>query len=101
MEDITDVDYTDAKRVCKDFKMKKLSVYQDLHGQSNTLLLADVFENFQNMCLEICELDPARFPNAPGLAWQAALKKAKVKLHPLNDTDLLLMVGGRICHAFH
>ena len=38
-------------------------------------LLADVFENFQNMYLEIYELDPALFLSVPGLVWQAALKK--------------------------
>ena len=61
MEDITDADYMHAKRFCKDFKIKKLCKYHDLYLQSDTLLLVDVFENFQNMCLEICELDPARF----------------------------------------
>ena len=44
-------------------------------------------ENFKDMCLEIYELDPAKFLPAPGLAWQAALKKTKVKLHLLTDTD--------------
>ena len=43
-------------------------------------LLADVFENFHNMCLEIYETDPAKFLSALGLAWQVALKKTKVKL---------------------
>ena len=57
--------------------MKSLGVYEDFYGHSNTLLLADVFENFRNMCLEICELDPARFPIAPGLACQAILKQVK------------------------
>ena len=49
MEDITDADYTHAKRVCKDFEIKNLGEYHDLYVQSDTLLLADVFEN-----LEIC-----------------------------------------------
>ena len=40
----------------------------DLYVQSYTSLLADVFENFLNMCLEIYELDTARFLTAPGLA---------------------------------
>ena len=44
-------------------------------------------ENFKDMCLEIYELDPAKFLPAPGLAWQAALKKTKVKLHLLTDID--------------
>ena len=48
--------------------------YHDLYVQSNTLLLADVFENFRNMCLEIYEFEPTRFFSASGLTWQAALK---------------------------
>ena len=43
--------------------------------QSDTLLLQDVFENFRNMCLEIYGFDPVYFVSAPGLAWQACLKK--------------------------
>ena len=68
-------------------------------------MLADVFENFQNMCLDIYELDPANFLSAPGLAWQAALKKTKVKLDLLTDIDMLLMVEksirGGICHLIY
>ena len=45
MEDITDADHVHAKRVCKHFETKKWGEYHDLHVQSNTLLLADVFEN--------------------------------------------------------
>ena len=51
MADITDADYAHGKRVCKDFKIKHLSEYHDLHFQSDTLLLADIFENFRNTCL--------------------------------------------------
>ena len=64
-------------------------------------MLADVFENFRNMCLKIYELDPAKLLSATGLAWLAALKKAKMKLDPVSDIDMLLMIGkgrGRICH---
>ena len=59
------------------FWNKKLGEYHNLYVQSNTLLLADVFENFQNMCYEIYELDPAKFLSAPGLAWRAAVKNTK------------------------
>ena len=73
--------------------------------QSDTFLLADVFENFQNKCLEIDELDTARFLTALGLAWQAAFKKTKVKLDLLTDINMLLMVEksirGGIYHAIH
>ena len=76
-----------------------------MYVQKNTLLLADVFENFRNMFLEIYELDPAKFFPAPEIACQAALKKAKVKYYLLTDSDMLLMVEkdirGGICHSFY
>ena len=50
-QDITDADYAHEKWVCKDFEIKNLGEYHDFHVQSNTLLLADIFENFRNMCL--------------------------------------------------
>ena len=53
IDDITDTDYNHAKRVSKDFEIKNLGEYHDLYFISNTLLLADVFENFRKICLEI------------------------------------------------
>ena len=53
MEDITDADYKHAKTVSKDFEIKNLGEYRDLYVQSDTLLVADVFENIRNMCLKI------------------------------------------------
>ena len=100
-EAITDADYTHTNRVCKGFETKTLAEYYNLYVQSNTLLLADVFENFQNMHVEIDGLEPARFLTAPVLAWQGALKKAKVKLDLLIDIDMFFMVEksirGEIC----
>ena len=69
MEDITDADYAHANRVCKDFEITNLGDYHDLYVQSDTLLLADVFEDFRNMRLKIYKLDPTKFLSAPGLAW--------------------------------
>ena len=68
LEDITDKDYAHAQKVFEEFKLKNLGDYHDLYVQSDTLLLADVFENFRNKCIEIYELDPAHFLSAPGLA---------------------------------
>ena len=68
-------------------------------------MLADVFENFRNMYLEIYELHPAKFLSAPGLSSQAALKQTKIKLDLLTNIDMLLMVEkgirGGICHSVH
>ena len=103
LEDITDKDYAHAQKVFEEFKLKNLGDYHDLYVQSDTLLLADVFENFRNKCIEIYELDPAHFLSAPGLAWQACLKKTEVELEVLTDIDMLLIVEkgirGRMCQA--
>ena len=105
-EDITDDDYTYAKRVCKDFEIKNLGEYHDLYVQSNTLLLADVFEIFRIMCLKIYELDYANFFSS----WNSmgsSFKKTKVKLDFLTDIDMLLKVlkicytRGRICYSIY
>ena len=80
MEGITDVEFAHIKRSCKDFGIKNFGECYDLYVQSDTLLLADVFENFRNMCLEIYELDPTHFLTAPRLAWQTDLKLAQENL---------------------
>ena len=90
MEDITDADSIHAKRVCKDFEIKKLGEYHDLFLKRDPLLLADVFENFRKMCLKIYHLDLVKFLSAPGLAWQAALEKIEVKLELLTGIDILI-----------
>ena len=68
MEDITEVDHRHAKRVFKSVNNKNLGDYHDLYVQSDTFLLADVFENFRNMCIKVYEPDPAHFLSAPELA---------------------------------
>ena len=105
MENIDDIDYRHGNNVFKNFKLKNLGEYHDLYVQSDTLLLADVFENFKNTCIKVYELDPAHFLSLPGLAWQAFLKKTNIKLELLTNYDMLLMVEERIrggmCHSIH
>ena len=104
-EDITDENYEHAQKVREVFGIKNLGEYHDLHVQSDTLLIAHVFEGFRDKCVEIYELGSAHFLSATGLAWQSCLKKTKVKLELLTDIDMLLMVEegirGRICQAIH
>ena len=105
LEDITDKDYAYAQKVFKKLKLKNPGDYHDLYVQSDTLLLADVFENFRNKCIEIFELDPAHFLSAPGLPWQTCLKRTRVKLGLLTDVKMLLIIKkgirGGICHSIH
>ena len=103
MEDIDDINYRHGNNVFNEFKLNNLGDYHDLYVQSDTLLLADVFKNFRDMCLQEYELDPAHFLSLPGLAWQACLKKTNIELEILTDYDMLLMVEkgirGGICYS--
>ena len=105
MEDIDDIDYRHGNNVFNKFKLNNLGDYHDLYVQSDTLLLADVVENFRDMCIKEYELDPAHFVPLPGLAWQACLKKTNIELELLTNYDMLLMVEKgirrRICHSIH
>ena len=79
MEDISETDYRHALKVFNKFSIKNLGEYHDLYVQSDTILLADVFEIFRNLCLNTYGLDPAYFLSLPGLAWQACLKYSQIK----------------------
>ena len=100
---ISEIDYAHANNVFKKFNINNLGEYHDLYVRSDTLLLANIFENFRQSCLKNYELDPAHFVSLPGLAWQACLKKTNVEIELLTDYDMLLIVEegirGRICHA--
>ena len=52
-EYITDEGYAHAQKVCDTFNIKNLGEYHDLYVQSDVSQLADVFEKFRNICLEI------------------------------------------------
>ena len=80
----------------KNFNSKNLGDYHDLYVKSGTLLLADVFENFVNKCIEKSELDPAHFLSSPGLAWQSCLKQTRIKLELLTDIEMLLMIKNAV-----
>ena len=69
LEGTSDADYAHAQKVREVFGIKNRGEYHDLYAQSDTLLLADVFENFKDNCNEVYELDPIFCASAPGLAW--------------------------------
>ena len=85
MEDITDAGYAHAIIVDKDFEVRNLGGDHDICSQSNTLLSVIIYYS------------------ASGLAWQAYVKKNKVKLDFLTDIDILLVeekgIRGGICHT--
>ena len=105
LEDITDKDYARAQKVWEVFEIIDQGDCHDLYVQCDALLPADVFEKFRDTCIEIYGLDPSHFLSAPGLAWQACLKKTNVNLELLTDIDMLLMIEagirGGMCQSIH
>ena len=86
-------------------KIRNMGEYHDLYLKTNTILLANVFESFRSVCIENYGLDPAHFCTAPGLAWNACLKKTGIRLELLLDPDMLLMfergIRGGITQSVH
>ena len=74
-EEISILDYEDAKNVWNVFQCKSLKVYLYLYLLCDILLLADVMENFRIKCLSEYDLDFVYFVSFPHLVWNAMLKK--------------------------
>lgn len=90
--DISEEDYKHAQTVWNMFGCRSLRDYHNLYNKSDVLLLADIFENFRDVCLNNYKLDPAWYYTSPGLAWDAALKLTDVELELLSDYDMILMI---------
>ena len=88
---ISEKNYKHVWNVWNTFKMKTFKDYHELYNETDVLLLADVFENFRDLCLKIYGLDPVYYFTAPGLAWDACLKMTDIDLELLSDPDMLLM----------
>ena len=88
---ISEKNYKHVLNVWNTFKMKTFKDYHELYNETDVLLLADVFENFRDLCLKIYGLDPVYYFTAPGLAWDACLKMTDIDLELLSDPDMLLM----------
>ena len=87
-EDISDSDYAHAQKVWETFGIKNMGQYHDLYLKSDVLLLADIFENFREICLDIYGLDPAHYVSSPGLSWDAMQKMIGVSLDLISDVDM-------------
>ncbi|XP_060855571.1 uncharacterized protein LOC132933276 [Metopolophium dirhodum] len=102
-EQISDEDYRHAKNVWNTFDVKTLGEYSDLYLKTDVTILADVFENFRDICLSTLRIDPAHYMTAPGFAFDCMLKYTKVKLERLKDYNMLLYfeksIRGGICQS--
>ena len=102
---MTDKDYEHVKKVWEAFEIKSFGEYHDLYVQCDTLLLADVFENFRNKCIEIYELDPAHFFVCTRISMASMFKKDKNRTRIINRYWYVIDgwegTRGGICQATH
>jgi len=106
-ESISEEEYTRAQDVWKHFEIQDMHQYHDLYLKTDTLLLADVFENFRRVAMDNYQLDPCHYFTSPGLSLSACLKHTAVELELFTDIDQLLFIergirGGisTICNRY-
>ncbi|XP_060868899.1 uncharacterized protein LOC132943807 isoform X2 [Metopolophium dirhodum] len=85
-------DFKHANTVWNHFSCQTLGEYSDLYLKIDVLLLADVFENFRDLCLTTYHLDPSFYYTAPGFSFDCMLKYTGQQLELLHDYDMLLMI---------
>ena len=87
-EDISHEKYEFAQRLWTTMGCQSMGEYHDLYLYQDIFLLADIFEQFRQVCLKNYQLDPAHYYTVPGFSWDAALKFTKVKLETLHDIEM-------------
>jgi len=63
---VSESDYAHAANIWQRFSVRTLVEYSDLYLKTDVLLLADIFGNFRDKCIESYDLDPAHYYTLPG-----------------------------------
>ena len=90
--EVTKEQHNSALGVYNGFKCNNLGDYYDIFLRTDVFLLADIFQKFRGVCMQVNKLDPAHFYSAPNLSWDAMLITIGVKLELLQDIDQLLFL---------
>ncbi|XP_051159269.1 uncharacterized protein LOC127280359 [Leptopilina boulardi] len=93
---ISDGEYEHAQKVWSEFNCQTFNDYVHLYMKTDVLLLADVFENFREQCLNAYRLDPAHYYTTPGLTWDAMLKYTGITLQLITDIDMMMFIESGI-----
>ena len=76
--------------------MNTMGDYHDLYLKTDVLLLANIYENFINTCLNYYKKYPFHYFSSPSLAWDAILKMTEIELDLISDIDVNLFIEKRI-----
>ena len=93
-KDISEEDFEFAEEIWKTFKLKNLGELHDLYMETDTLLLADVFEKYRRNIHRNYGLDPVHFYTAPSLSWSAGLKYSGAKLEIPHDISMHIFIDN-------
>ncbi|XP_063218528.1 uncharacterized protein LOC134528792 [Bacillus rossius redtenbacheri] len=93
---ISDAEYSHAQAVWNKFGCVTLGEYSDVYLKTDVLLLADVFENFRQLCLDTYGLDCSHYVSSPGFTFDAMLKQTQVRLELITDYDMYMFIEAGI-----
>lgn len=96
-ERIDETEYEHAKKIWGHFNCHTMGEYSDLYLKIDVLLLADVFENFRDICFSTYNQDPAWYYTAPGFSFDCMLKITGVKLDLLSEYDICCF-SKKVCY---
>jgi len=91
-KDISPEKYEHALTVWKYFNIKNMQQYHDLYLETDTKLLAEVFETFREISLRDYGIDPCNVFSLPGLTWQAALKFTGEEIDLIRNSTMHLFI---------
>ncbi len=93
-EECIEVEFARAQQVWNEFHCRTFLEYHNIYLKADVLQLADVFENFRNVCIATYSLDPAHYISAPQLAWDSMLNYTKTVLQLISDPEMFRMLNG-------
>ena len=93
-EECSEEDYNRAKHVWDAIGCQSFLDYHNFYLKADVLQLADIFENFREICMKEYGLDPVYYVSAPSLTWDAMLKITKEKLQLVSDPEMFRMIDG-------
>ena len=88
---VTEEEYAHARKVYKAFNHANLGEYSDCYLRCDTFILADVFENFREICYQTYSLDCAQYYTASNLSGDAFLRVCKADIQLLTNREHLDM----------